>query len=99
MSNSNVIYLRKRLDKMPPLSERRDCFASIRETLKLLTAFARIESPVFRRMIINTAREAASFSCPPEAEEYSLNLNVAAPPRDVQRSERLVKLNPSVRSR
>jgi hypothetical protein len=51
---------------MPPLSERRNCFAGTLETLELLTAFARIENPVFRRMIINTAREGASFSCPTE---------------------------------
>src|ERR1700720_363830 len=34
--------------------ERRTCFASTRETLELRAAFSRIESPVYRRMIIET---------------------------------------------
>ena len=63
MSNSNVVYLWNRfVSEKPHLEERRTCFASTRETLELRAAFSRIESPVYRRMIIETAREAASYN-------------------------------------
>ena len=58
MSKSNVIDLRKVFEKKPA-SDRPKCFASTRETLELLQAFSRIESPFLRGAIIKTAREAA----------------------------------------
>ena len=65
MSNSNVIYPRKWFaQETSHLDAPRHCLASTREILELLAAFSRIESPVFRGMIIKTAREAAS-ACPP----------------------------------
>ena len=68
MSNSNVVYLPKWFQReQPHLEERRTCFASTRETLELLAAFSRIESPVYRRMIIETAREAASYNSSSES--------------------------------
>ena len=61
MSNSNVVYLWKWFEsEKPRLEARRNCFASTRETLELRAAFSLIESPVFRRMIIETAPEAAA---------------------------------------
>ena len=66
MSNSNVIDLRKVFEKKPPLGEPRKCFASTRETIKLLQAFLRIESAFLRGAIINTAREAATIIAPTE---------------------------------
>jgi hypothetical protein len=64
---SNVVYLWKRYEKIPP----RDCFASPREIMELLKAFSRIESQVFRRMIIQLAREAGSCSRPSEPPKNS----------------------------
>ena len=59
MSNSNVIDLRKVFENKPPPGEPRKCFASTRETIELLQAFSRSESPFLRSAIIKTAREAA----------------------------------------
>ena len=68
MSNSNVVYLPKWFEREQPRPELpRYCFASTRETLELLAAFSRIESPVYRRMIIETAREAASYNSSSES--------------------------------
>ena len=68
MSNSNVVYLWNRfVSEKPHLEGRRTCFASTRETLELRAAFSRIESPVYRRMIIETAREAASYNSSSES--------------------------------
>jgi hypothetical protein len=67
MSNSNVVHLCRWFEtKKPGLEARGNGFASTRETFELLTAFSRIESPTFRRMIIETAREAALASSPSE---------------------------------
>ena len=44
----------------------RKCFASTRETIELLQAFSRIESPFLRGAIIKTAREAATIIAPTE---------------------------------
>ena len=66
MSNSNVIDLRKVFEKKPLLGEPRKCFASTRETIELLQAFSRIESPFLRGAIIKTAREAATIIAPTE---------------------------------
>ncbi len=63
MSTSNVIDLRDVFEKKPA-SDRPKCFASTRETLELLQAFSRIESPFLRGAIIKTAREAASTFAP-----------------------------------
>jgi hypothetical protein len=52
VSNSNVVYLPIQFEskkKQRSLASRAG-FASPRETLELLTAFSRIESPIFRRM-------------------------------------------------
>jgi hypothetical protein len=66
VSGSNVIDLRDVFEKKPPLGERPKCFASTRETMELLQAFSRIESPFLRGAIIKTAREAASMAAPNE---------------------------------
>ena len=58
MSNSNVVYLPKRLESEEPPPEARRCFASTRETFELLVAFSQIESPVVRKMIIEMTRGA-----------------------------------------
>lgn len=64
MSNSNVVYLWKWFESEKPRPEASR--TNPRETLELLAAFSRIESPAFRRMIIETAREASSCSSPSE---------------------------------
>jgi hypothetical protein len=67
VSNSNVVYLPKWFEREQPRPEPpRYCFASTRETSELLAAFSQIESPVYRRMIIETAREAVLASSPSE---------------------------------
>ena len=66
MSGSNVIDLRDVFEKKPPVGERPKCFASTRETMELLQAFSRIESPFLRGAIITTTREAASMIAPSE---------------------------------
>jgi hypothetical protein len=59
VSNSNVVYLPTRIEsKKQPALASRSSFASPRETFELLAAFSRIESPIYRKMIIQTAREA-----------------------------------------
>jgi hypothetical protein len=58
MSNSNVVNLYEWFEtKKPGREARRNGFASTRETFELLTAFSQIESPTFRTMIIEMARE------------------------------------------
>ena len=72
MSNSNVVYLPIQFEskkKQRSLASRAG-FASPRETLELLTAFSRIESPIFRRMIIQMAREAACCSWSRNSPEH-----------------------------
>jgi hypothetical protein len=65
VSNSNVLYLPTWFKREQPLPESpRYCFPTTRETLELLAAFSRIESPVYRRMIIGTAPEAVLASSP-----------------------------------
>ena len=64
MSTSNVIDLRDVFEKKHPAGDRPKCFASTRETIELLQAFSRIESPFLRGAIIKTAREAASIIAP-----------------------------------
>lgn len=64
MSTSNVIDLRDVFEKKPPAGDRPKCFASTRETIELLQAFSRIESPFLRSAIIKTTREAASTFAP-----------------------------------
>jgi hypothetical protein len=64
VSGSNVIDLRDVFEKRPPAGERTRCFASTRETMELLQAFSRVESPFLRGAIIKTAREAASMMPP-----------------------------------
>ena len=65
MSTSNVVDLREVFEKKAPAaSERQKCFASTRETIELLQAFSRIESPFLRGAIIKTAREAAATFAP-----------------------------------
>lgn len=64
MSGSNVIDLRELFEKKPRVAERPKCFASTRETIELLQAFSRIESPFLRGAIIKTAREAAATFAP-----------------------------------
>ena len=67
MSNSNIVYLPTWFEKEEPHPEtRRYCFTSTRETFELLAAFSQIESPVFRRMIIEMARGAVRASGPGE---------------------------------
>jgi hypothetical protein len=73
VSHSNVVYLPTRLEsKKQPTLASRNGFASPREIFELLKAFSLIESPVFRRMIIQTARE-ASF-CSRSGEPSSENV-------------------------
>jgi hypothetical protein len=64
VSTSNVIDLRDVFEKKHPAGDRPKCFASTRETIELLQAFSRIESPFLRGAIIKTAREAASTFAP-----------------------------------
>jgi hypothetical protein len=64
VSSSNVIDLRDVFEKKLPVGERPKCFATTRETIELLQAFSRIESPFLRSAIIKTAREAASMLVP-----------------------------------
>jgi hypothetical protein len=69
VSNSNVIDLRKVFEKKPPLGEPRKCFASTRETIELLQAFSRIESPFLRG---DGARGCYHYRTDRAAEEYGL---------------------------
>jgi hypothetical protein len=69
MSNSNVVYPTWFEREQPRPESRCYCFASTRETLELLAAFSRIESPVYRRMIIETAREAVLAGSPSESSK------------------------------
>jgi hypothetical protein len=64
VSTSNVIDLRDLFEKKPQADDRPKCFASTRETIELLQAFSRIESPFLRGALIKTAREAASTFAP-----------------------------------
>ena len=60
MSDSNVIEVRKWFERKPPKQ-----FASTQETIEMLRAFTRIESPLLRSALIRTAREAAWVEPPP----------------------------------
>jgi hypothetical protein len=59
MSNPNLVDLRD-WRKKPPFERRKTCFASTRETLALLQAFASIDNPFVRGEIIRATQNAAS---------------------------------------
>ena len=61
MSDSNVIEVRKWFERRPPKH-----FASTRETMELLKAFVRIQSPSLRSALITAAQEAAWVEPPPK---------------------------------
>jgi hypothetical protein len=66
VSNSNIVHLPTRFEsKKQPSLANRNLFASPRENFELLKAFSRIESPIFRRMIIQMARFTATWSSDP----------------------------------
>ncbi len=61
MSDSNVIEVREWFERKPPKH-----FASTRETMELLKAFVRIQSPLLRSALITAAQEAALVMNPSE---------------------------------
>jgi hypothetical protein len=66
VSNSNVVYLSTWFAREEPRPEARRCCQVPEKHFELLSAFSRIESPAFRRMIIGMAREAVRASGPSE---------------------------------